>query len=240
MAIRLQFEADARKAKQEVASLEKSVANIDNTTKRATKTAGTLVSSFLLLGSAAVGLRSLTKAVDSFTRLNNRIALTTGRTAALVAQQQKLISVSKATRTSIDQTASLYSKLALNTNLSNKEALALTNTLQKAAKISGGTIQTTGAAITQLTQGLASGVLRGEELNSVLEGLPRVAQAIASELNVSVGQLRSIAAEGKLTAAVVQKALVSSAKTINTEFESINVTIGESLSLAYLLLDRVA
>jgi tape measure domain-containing protein len=232
MAIRLQFEADARKAKQEVASLEKSVANIDNTTKRATKTAGTLVSSFLLLGSAAVGLRSLTKAVDSFTRLNNRIALTTGRTAALVAQQQKLISVSKATRTSIDQTASLYSKLALNTNLSNKEALALTNTLQKAAKISGGTIQTTGAAITQLTQGLASGVLRGEELNSVLEGLPRVAQAIASELNVSVGQLRSIAAEGKLTAAVVQKALVSSAKTINTEFESINVTIGESLSLA--------
>jgi len=233
MAIRLQFEADARKAKQEVASLEKSVANIDNTTKKATKTAGQLVNAFAALGTVAVTLSGLAKTIDSFTRLNNRIALTTGRTRALIVQQQKLIAVSKLTRTNLDQTANLYSKLALNTSLSNKEALKLTETLQKAAKISGGSTSTTAGAITQLTQGLASGVLRGEELNSVLEGLPRVAQAIAKEVGVTVGGLRSLAAEGKITSATVEKALRNSASVIDKEYGQVTATISESMESAF-------
>jgi len=232
MAIRLQFEADAKQAKREVASLEKSVASIDNTTKKAAKTTKLFVNAFAGLATASVGFKSISRNLDSFTRIGNRIALTTGRTKALVAQQQKLLDVSRATRTDVEATVALYSKLALNTKVSNAQAVRLTRTLQKAAQIGGSSAATNEAAITQLTQGLASGVLRGEELNSVLEGLPRIAQAIAEVLNVSVGQLRNLASEGKVTANTVEKALVGSAKKINQEFSELNSTISSSLKVA--------
>lgn len=93
----------------------------------------------------------------------------------------------------------------------NDELLAFTETLNKQFVIAGTGAQQIEAATLQLTQALASGVLRGDELNSVFENAPLIVQSIADYLGVSIGEIRSMAAEGKLTADVVKNAVLSSA-----------------------------
>lgn len=107
---------------------------------------------------------------------------------------------------------------------SSKEIVAFAEQFQKHLSISGADANRSSAAILQMTQALSSGVLRGEELNSILENAPSAAQAIAKELGVSVGEMRNIAAEGKLTAEVVKNAMLGAADETNATFEQIPYT----------------
>jgi tape measure domain-containing protein len=108
---------------------------------------------------------------------------------------------------------------------STEEILNVTNAVLQSATLSGATAATATASITQLGQGLASGTLRGEELNSVLEGMPRLARAIADGMGVPFGELRALAADGKLEAEAVFEAIASEAANINTEFDGLEATI---------------
>nr|DAO24611.1 MAG TPA: Tail tape measure [Caudoviricetes sp.] len=133
-------------------------------------------------------------------------------------------------RGSYQQTANLVAKLgtlAGDAFSSNREIIAFAEQLNKQMALSGTTTQEAQAAMLQLTQGLASGTLRGEELNSVLEQTPMIAQSIAKYMGVNTGEMRELASEGAITAGVVKSAMFAMADEINAKFEQMPMTWGQ-------------
>jgi len=104
------------------------------------------------------------------------------------------------------------------------ELVAFAEQIQKQMAISGASGASAQAALVQLTQGLASGTLRGEELNSVLEQTPMIAQTIAEYMGVTIGEMRELASEGKVTAEVVKNAMLGAAEETNAQFEQMPMT----------------
>lgn len=110
---------------------------------------------------------------------------------------------------------------------SNEEVIAFTNLIQKQMTIAGASTQEAASAILQLSQGLGSGVLRGEELNAVFEQAPNIIQSIADYLDVPIGKIREMASDGQITADIVKNAVFSAADDINSKFEEIPMTWGQ-------------
>lgn len=110
---------------------------------------------------------------------------------------------------------------------SNEELVAFAEQINKQITLSGASTQAADAAMLQLTQAMSSGVLRGEELNSILEQTPTIAQTIAEYLGVSTGEMREMASEGQVTAEVVKAAMFSAAEETNAAFEDIPLTWGQ-------------
>ena len=123
-----------------------------------------------------------------------------------------------------------FSDNAKTLNINMDETARLTETVSKAVAISGASAQAADAALVQFGQALASGTLRGEELNSVMEQTPALAKAIAQGMGITVGQLRSVAAEGKITSKEIVKAL-KMFKMMLMHFCKTDITIGQSLTL---------
>lgn len=122
--------------------------------------------------------------------------------------------------------------LAGNAFSSSAEIVRFAELINKQMAISGTTTWEAQGAMLQLTQGLASGTLRGEELNSVLEQTPMIAQTIANYLGVSVGEMRNMAAEGLITSEVVKNAMFAAADEIDAKFEEMPYTWGQVFTLA--------
>ena len=236
-----QIPASVQKGNAEMASFSKDVSKdlkaINKNVEQSSKTVERSIRSFanfakitsgLITGLlAAGGISSLS---SQFTELNNRIALTTGRTQQLVVQQQKLFAIARRSNVDLQTTVDLYSSLVVNAQRSRQEATQLTEILIKAGKVGGGPAETIASSLVQLQQGLASGVLRGEELNSVLEGTPRIAQAIAKELGVNIGQLRRLAAEGRISSEVVATALINAKDDIEAEFATLKIPFNQIIA----------
>lgn len=110
---------------------------------------------------------------------------------------------------------------------SSAEVVAFSNLIQKQMTIAGASTQESANAMLQLSQALGSGVLRGDELNSIFEQAPNLIQSIADYLNVPIGKIRSMAADGKLSASIVKAAIFASADDINEKFESMPMTWGQ-------------
>jgi tape measure domain-containing protein len=219
--IALKVTSDSSQAQRDLDKLSASVGRIEKTTSNATQTLASLAGSVTAAFAAFGAINSINRASDSFTNLENRIALVVGRTKELVVVQSQLLALSVRTRSSLEGTVTVFTKFGSalkNTNTSTKQLLQATENVQKAVTISGTAGESARAALIQLGQGLASGQLRGEELNSVLEQTPRIAQAIADGLGASIGELRKLAEEGRLTSDVVFKALLSQTEKLNSEF----------------------
>lgn len=177
---------------------------------------------------AALSVQKIVQYADAYTTLQNRLKLVTSSTRELIQVQTQLFNISNATLQPIGATAELYSRLARATEdlrIPQERLLKITETINKSLIISGTSAQ---AALIQLGQGLASGTLRGDELNSVLEQAPRLAQAIADGMGVSVGQLRKLGAEGSITAQKIVAALEKSAPGIAAEFSKITPTVEQT------------
>ena len=114
-------------------------------------------------------------------------------------------------------------------DLANKDLFTITKAVNQSFVVSGASSQEANSAILQLSQGMASGTLRGEELNSVMENSPRLARAIAEGLGVTIGELRQLGADGKITAEAITTALLSTADSIDREFSEMPRTVGQSL-----------
>lgn len=112
------------------------------------------------------------------------------------------------------------------------ELVAFAEQINKQFALAGTSLQGQQAAMLQLTQAMSSGVLRGEELNSVLEQAPTIAQSIAKYMGVTTGEMRQLASEGKITAQVVKNALFAAAEETNAAFESIPLTFGQAWTMA--------
>lgn len=178
------------------------------------------------------GLQGLARTVDSYSNLSAKIRLVTKNATEFAAVQSRLLSIAQETSAPLEGTVTLYARTASalrDLGGTQGEVLQLTETINKAFAVSGATIQEQTASVIQLSQGLAAGALRGEEFNSVNEQAPRIMQAIADSLNVTRGQLRGMAFDGKLTSDVIREALGGEqAQKIAEEYEKIPITLGRS------------
>ena len=181
---------------------------------------------------AGLSIAGLVKASDEAATIAARLKLATQNTQQLATAQKAVFDLAQRTRTSLLATVDLYARIERSTRelkVNQATILQLTETINQAAQISGGG-QGAEAALFQLSQGLAAGTLRGEELNSVLEQTPRLAQAIADGMNIPIGKLREIAQEGKLTSTAVLRALLSQSEQLQKEFAEFPPTIASGFT----------
>ncbi|MCE0757101.1 tape measure protein [Pseudomonas asiatica] len=181
---------------------------------------------------AAFSVKAFYDASEAFATLNNRLRLVTDGSAQLAEAQKSIFAIAQEARQPLSATAELFQRIATNQaelNLTGKGVAGIVGTISKTLAISGTSAQAADAALVQLGQAFASGTLRGEELNSVLEQAPALAQAIAKGMGKTVGELRSLGAEGALTADAVVKALQAQANAVDDQFSKIAPTIGSSL-----------
>lgn len=203
---------------------------------RATRNTDTLIGTLRRVGGAIAGafaLDSITATVDEMTLLENRLRVVAGRFGSIRAVQRDLFSLAQETRSALSGVSILYSRIALNSEelgLSHQRILDLTKAVNQAVQISGGTAQEAAAGIIQFSQAIASGVLRGDELRSITEQMPRLAKAISDGLGVTIGDLRRMGAEGELGAKRVINALESQKEVLDKEFGSTEFTIGQSFT----------
>lgn len=173
------------------------------------------------------------RTADAITVLNNKLALATGSAAAATSAYDGLYGIAQRSRTSFTDLGATYASIARATDglgVSQQRLLKITEAIGNAMAISGGSAEGMQAALNQLGQGLALGTLRGDELNSVLEQTPRLARAIADGMGVTVGKLRELGAEGKLTAESILQALESQSGALAKEVESSVVTVGQAMT----------
>lgn len=164
---------------------------------------------------------------DQLTSINARLRLMTGSAEAAAAAQEEIYQAAMRSRGAYADMADFVSQLgtvAGNAFTGTDELVAFAEQIQKQMAISGASGASAQAALVQLTQGLASGTLRGEELNSVLEQTPMIAQTIAEYMGVTIGEMRELASEGKVTAEVVKNAMLGAAEETNAQFEQMPMT----------------
>ena len=231
MSIELEVKSNSLQAQADLRKLNRSVDKISTTTQNATKTLQRLAvgatAAFAAIGSA----RAITNVTDSYRRLEARIALATDGIENQAAAFKKLNAIALETRSNQEGIADLYSRIARATKvlgIEQAEVIKVTRSISQAITISGSSAESANSAIVQLGQGLAAGALRGQELNSVMEQTPAVAQAIARGMGITIGQLRAFANEGKLTAEAVVSALSSQTESIDKEFALIPVTFAQA------------
>lgn len=192
------------------------------------------------LGAIAGGItfaslaRSAVDAADSVTLLQSKLRLVTSGSEGLAKVQNQVVNLARQTRTDFSSVGELYARIARSSKqlgVEQSDVLRVTKAVSQAIQISGNTAVEASAGMIQLAQALASGVLRGDELRSVLEQMPRVAEAIAAGLGTTVGQLRRLGEEGKLTSELVFKALISQAGALNSEFNKLKPTVSQTLGV---------
>lgn len=229
----LKLRIDSREAKTAATDLDK----LGKASKSAEKDAATLGRAYQGLGrifGAVAGsllVREVVQAADAYKNLNARLQLVSKSAAAFLDAQKGVFDISQRTRISLGQTSDLYTSLARSTDalgVSQEDLLKVTEGINQALIISGTSASSAQAALVQLGQGFASGVLRGEELNSVLEQAPRLARALADGLGVPVGKLRELGQAGELTADKVFRALQKSGAALESEFKRLPKTVEQA------------
>lgn len=177
--------------------------------------------------------RDVGQVADQYANLRARIKLVTGDGPALESAFEAVRQLALATNSDLEATVNLFTRISVagrELGLSQQQALSLTQTINQAIQVSGGSAASANAAIIQLVQGLQSGVLRGEEFNSVMEQAPGLAQALAAGLGVATGELRAMANQGRLTTEVVINALSEQGAAVQAQFDQLPPTIGRALT----------
>jgi tape measure domain-containing protein len=194
------------------------------------------------VGAAAAG-SAVARAGDQATESLARLQAATGSVGAAEKVYQNLFALSQQTGVAISESANAFARFAIaarEIGATNDQVLALVRTVQQAGIIAGASTAETSATVMQLGQALASGRLQGDELRSVLENMPTLAEALARELGASVGELRKMGEAGKLTADVVMPALIRAGQSLNAEFEKMPATMGRAFSILGEAMSRFA
>lgn len=171
-----------------------------------------------------MGAKQLLQASDQNAQITARLNLITDAPEQLKEQIYQSANDARVAYTdSMNQVAKL-GLLAKDAFNNTDEIVQFTNLMQKAFKVSGADAVEATSAMYQLTQAMAAGKLQGDEFRSVMENAPMVAQAIAKHMNVSVGELKKLGAEGQITADIIKNALFSAGDDINAKFRTLPLT----------------
>lgn len=195
--------------------------------------ADALKSKFLgLAGTLGVAFsaKKIIELADSMTQTTARLDLMNDGLQTTEELQNKIMASANRSRAAYQTTADAVAKMGIMAGdafASNDEIIAFTELINKQFTIAGTSAEGIDAAMLQLTQAMASGVLRGEELNSIFEQAPTIIQSIADYLDVPIGNIRNMAQEGLITADVVKEAMFATADETNAKFESMPYTFSQ-------------
>ncbi|HBG0426712.1 tape measure protein [Clostridioides difficile] len=167
---------------------------------------------------------------DQMTSTNARLSMINDGQQSDSGLNKMIFQSAERSRASYLDTAKIVSRIGMNAGKafsSTKEIVGFAEQLNKKFVIAGASTEEMNSALLQLTQGLGSGVLRGEELNAVFESAPNIIQSIADYLDVDIGKIRGMASEGMLTADIVKNSLLAAAEQTNAEFEKMPYTFGQ-------------
>ncbi|HAV3713375.1 tape measure protein [Acinetobacter baumannii] len=234
---RLVIVIDSKNAERNARNLGNELDSIERKGDFATKSMDSLSVATRQLAGYMAGLVTVSAAIskmDTYTGLQNRLKLVTNNQVELNKATEDTFRIAQKTYSAWDSVLQVYQRFSDNAktlNLTMDDTARLTETVSKAVAISGASAQAADAALVQFGQALASGTLRGEELNSVMEQTPALAKAIAQGMGITVGELRSVAAEGKITSQEIVKALRNVEKDVDALFAKTDITIGQSLTL---------
>ncbi|MDC4439679.1 tape measure protein [Acinetobacter baumannii] len=234
---RLVIVIDAKNAERNARNLGNELDSIERKGDFASKSMDSLSVATRQLAGYMAGLVTVSGAIskmDTYTGLQNRLKLVTNNQVELNKATEDTFRIAQKTYSAWDSVLQVYQRFSDNAktlNLTMDDTARLTETVSKAVAISGASAQAADAALVQFGQALASGTLRGEELNSVMEQTPALAKAIAQGMGITVGELRSVAAEGKITSQEIVKALRNVEKDVDALFAKTDITIGQSLTL---------
>lgn len=225
-----QFNSELTGVREELTRTVSEVEELRSGMTSAQPPAENLTASLKKLGAAFLGSKLVSGIVsmsDEMTQTTARLNLMNDGLQSTADLQELIYQSAMRSRGAYNATADAVAKMGLlagDAFSSNQETIAFVEQLNKQFKIAGTSAEGQAAAMLQITQAMGSGVLRGEELNSVFEQAPTIIQSIADYLGVSVGEIRSMAQEGELTASVVKSALLSSAEETNQKFNEIPLT----------------
>lgn len=214
------------------------IKNINNAAASAGGGLDSLASKVKGVIAALGGLAVVKQAInisDDLTSMTARLNMVdqafNGTNANIDAFTQKIYAAANASRGSFDSMASLVARLGNNAAdafSSTDELIQFATNTQRLMTIAGASTQEASNAMLQLSQALASGVLRGDELNSIFEQAPNLIQTIADYMDVPIGSIRTMASEGQITADIVKAALLSATDEINEKFEQMPMTFGQA------------
>ena len=176
---------------------------------------------------ALQGVGSVIRASDNLTNINARVSLINDGSQSQKELEDKIFNAAQRSYSSYQDMAKVVARINMNAGdafKTNDEAIRFAEILTKKFSIAGASAEEMSSATLQLTQALGSGVLRGEELNSVFEAAPNVIQSIADYLKQPIGKIRELASEGKLSATIVKNAMFAAAEETNKQFNSMPVT----------------
>ncbi|WP_151765599.1 tape measure protein [Acinetobacter soli] len=234
---RLVIEISSEQAKRNAELLNRELQSIEKNGDFATKSMDAMsvaTRSLAAQMTALVSVGALISKMDAYTNLQNRLKLVTNSQTELNKAMSDTFDIAQRTRQSWDAAAQVYQGFANNAKtlgLTMDQTAKLTETVSKAVAISGASAASAEAALVQFNQGLSSGSLRGEELNSILEQTPALARAIAEGMGITVGQLRTVAATGAITSEALVKALEKASKSVDVLFDKTDPTIGQSFTM---------
>ncbi|MDC5094290.1 tape measure protein [Acinetobacter baumannii] len=234
---RLVIVIDSQNAERNARNLGNELVSIERKGEFASKSMDSLSAATRALAGHMAGLVTVGAAIskmDTYTGLQNRLKLVTNNQFELNKATEDTFRIAQKTYSAWDSVLQVYQRFSDNAktlNLTMDDTARLTETVSKAVAISGASAEAADASLVQFGQALASGTLRGEELNSVMEQTPALAKAIAQGMGITVGELRSVAAEGKITSQEIVKALRNVESDVDALFAKTDITIGQSLTL---------
>lgn len=238
LAAELRAGANATAAqRKEIAALTGQLYDMKQAQDKTSSSAGFLKTGLTAIASAIAvsqvveyGKRFL-EAADAMSQMQARIERLTGSAAAATQTMQGLMRISSATGGSLQDTAKLWETLSTalrDTGATNGQIIQLTETLQKIGRIGGSSTEEMANALRQFGQSISSGTIRAEEFNSILEQMPELARQIAAGMGVSVGELRQLMLDGKLTAEDALNAIQKQTGSVNAEFEKLPRTLSQA------------
>lgn len=228
-----QAESAFSQIEEEIRQANQQQQNFNNSVDEGTHAASGLFSKLAGIAATYLGLQSAGKVIalsDELTNTTARLDLMNDGFQTTAELQKMIFDSAQRSYGAYAQTADLVAKLGMNAGdafSSNAETIQFAELLNKQFGIAGTAADGISAATLQLTQALGSGVLRGEELNSVFEQAPNIIHTIADYLGVGIGQIRSMASEGMITADIVKKAMFAASDDINDKFNSMPLTFSQ-------------
>ncbi|MFU0784494.1 MAG: Phage tape measure protein [Thermoanaerobacterium thermosaccharolyticum] len=206
--------------------------NLNNKLNNATGVSSKLVTNLARLGATLASVaaaKSIMNISDTLSNTTARLNMINDGLQTTKQLQSMIMQAANSSRATYTNTADVVARLAQNAGdvfNSNKETIAFAENLNKMFAIAGASQEEMASASLQLTQALGSGVLRGDELNSIFEASPNIIQAIADYLDVPIGKIRDMASEGQITADIVKNAMLSATDDVNKQFADMPLTFG--------------
>ncbi|MBU2640498.1 MAG: tape measure protein [Gammaproteobacteria bacterium] len=220
--VKRNFVSQSQTVRDELGGIEKKSAGVGNVLSGVFSKIGFQLGAVLSVGKIAT-------MSDEYASLQARLKLASRSTEEFAAANDDVVRIASAARVPLAQTAELYVRIASSVkdlDVAQRDVAGVTEAVGLALKLSGASAAESGSAMLQFSQAIASGVLRGEEFNSVNEAAPRLLQGLAKSLGVPVGQLREMAKAGQLTRDVLIDGLLKDLPTLRTEAASLPDTIG--------------